>query len=527
MSRNKITGYSESSAMPQRVRDVLGRLKVAIHQNIYDADFEYGTQPLRWEAFTSGAATINHMPGLGGVRMRNTTANGDIAIRQSRPYHRYQPGKTMFMATACQMGSALANNVTRVGFFDDGNGIFFEQSGTVTAANPFGMAVVIRSDATGAVTDTRFTLDQWNGDAKVIAQLDFNRIQMFWMEYAWYGAGATRFGFWIDGEPVIAHQVGWGNYVNAAGVGNTQPWAKTGNLPVRYEQRNTGAISQTNDLFHYGVSVLVEGGSDDQRGFTYSYGMAPATPVRSTGGAVTRYPILSIRGKAMGLVEYSQASTGTGVAGTAGSTTGTASSGTSTSLTVSGANWIPDYWKGRYVYFQSLSTTQGGTGAIARITTNSATTLTFVDNVTGGVLSAAPGSGATYSIGLLNRGQLLPRRLMCVQTTAAQNVVIELVASSPGNPITLTSPTWTALSAIGSPNSFAERDVVATALSGGEVTFAFTLAAGAGVQDIDLTYFFPLLNSIRGNQVDTLSVCVTSSATVTVGAHLICQEAMS
>ena len=219
MTMNKLTGYHESSAMPQRVRDVLGRLKVAIHQNIYDADFEYGTQPLRWEIFTAGSATVAHQPKIGGVKMSVTTASGDIAIRQSRPYMRYQPGKTMFMATACQMGAALTNNVTRVGFFDDGNGAFFEQS-AATATNPFGMAVVVRSDASGTVTDTRFTLDQWNGDMRIINTLDFNRIQMFWVEYAWYGAGATRFGFWIDGEPVIAHQTGWGNYVSPAGVGN-------------------------------------------------------------------------------------------------------------------------------------------------------------------------------------------------------------------------------------------------------------------------------------------------------------------
>ena len=525
MSRNKLTGYSESSAMPQRVRDVLGRMKVAIHQNIYDADFEYGTQPLRWEAFTAGSATVTHQPGKGGVKMSVSTSSGDICIRQSRPYHRYQPGKSMFMATACQMGAALTNNVTRVGFFDDGNGAFFEQS-TATAANPFGMAVVIRSDSNGLPTDTRFTLDKWNGDMRIINQLDFTRIQMFWIEYAWYGAGATRFGFWIDGEPVIAHQVGWGNYISA-GVGQTQPWSRTGNLPVRYEQRNTGIIAQANDLFHYGVSVLVEGGQDDQRGFTYSYGMAPGTPVRSITGANTRYPVLSIRSKAMGIVEYSQASTGTGIAGTTGSTTGTASSGTTTTLTVSGAAWVVDYWKGRYVYFPGLSTTQGGTGAIGRITGNTATTLTFADNITGGALSAAPGSGANYAIGLLNRGQLLARRLMAVQTTAAQNVVIEIVASTPTSPVVLTGATFSPLSGLGSANSFAERDVLATALSGGEVVFAFVLAPGAGVQDIDLSYFFPLLNTIRGNQMDILSVCVSSSATVTVGAHLICQEAMS
>jgi hypothetical protein len=514
MSRNKITGYSESSAMPQRVRDVLGRLKVAIHQNIYDADFEYGAQPLRWEVLTTGSATVAHQPGIGGVRMRVSTSSGDIAIRQSRPYLRYQPGKTMFMATACQLGAALTNNTTRVGFFDDANGAFFEQS-AATATNPYGMAVVVRSDSSGAVVDTRFTLDQWNGDRRIINTLDFTRIQMFWVEYAWYGAGATRFGFWIDGEPVIAHQVGWANYISPTGTAQTVPWSRTGNLPVRYEQRNTGAIAAQNDLFHYGVSVIVEGGQDDQRGFTYSYGMAPTAPVRSTGGAVTRWPVLSIRPRAMGTIEYRQ-------------TDSAVTAGTTTSVTLTGTPLTADQFKGRYIYFAGLSTTQGGTGAIGRITGNTTSVISFVDNVTGLAFSAAPAASAVYTIGILNRGQLLPKRLMCVQTTAAQNVVIELVVSTPAAPIRLTGGSFVALSTLGSTNSFAERDVTATAIaSGGEVVFAFVLAPGAGVQDIDLSYFFPLLNTLRGNDVDLLSVCVTSAASVTVGAHLICQEAMS
>ena len=63
----------------------------------------------------------------------------------------------------------------------------------------------------------------------------------------------------------------------------------------------------------------------------------------------------------------------------------------------------------------------------------------------------------------------------------------------------------------------------------GEVVFAFTLAAGSGLQDIDLSYFFPLYNNIRGNQIDTLTLAITTvpGTTATVGGHLICQEAMS
>lgn len=64
--------------------DVLGRLKTARQQNVYDADFEYGPQPLRWESLALGSATITHLPGDGGVRMRVTTAAGDATIRKSR-----------------------------------------------------------------------------------------------------------------------------------------------------------------------------------------------------------------------------------------------------------------------------------------------------------------------------------------------------------------------------------------------------------------------------------------------------------
>ena len=85
---------------PLGARDLSGRVKVTQHQNIYEADFEYGLQPLRWEQVTANNGSITHLPAVGGVRMRVTTTSGDLTIRQSRAYHRYQPGKTMAMASA-------------------------------------------------------------------------------------------------------------------------------------------------------------------------------------------------------------------------------------------------------------------------------------------------------------------------------------------------------------------------------------------------------------------------------------------
>jgi len=169
-----------------------------------------------------------------------------------------------------------------------------------------------------------------------------------------------------------------------------------------------------------------------------------------------------------------------------------------------------------------------GVGATARIISNTATVLTFQDVVTTNpALTVAPGQGALYQIGLINRGQLLPRRLLISSSALAQ---CEIIASTPGSPIVITGAAWAALNTLGSVNSLAERDVSGTALSGGEVVMKFTLpAGGSGLQDLDLSQLFPLFTTIRGNLPDVLTVAISTQAgtAADVGADLICQEAMS
>jgi len=133
--------------------------------------------------------------------------------------------------------------------------------------------------------------------------------------------------------------------------------------------------------------------------------------------------------------------------------------------------------------------------------------------------------------------------------------VVELISSSPTSPVILTSPTWASLantayslntangsaanvqqalisgsnnSGLGSNYSFAERDVSATGMSGGEVVFAFVSpSGGSGLQQIDLSYFFPLYNTVAGGTPDVLTVAVTTPGTTNIGVHIVAQEAMS
>ena len=527
------TTRPESMLLPSRVRDVVGRMKVSLHQNIYEADFEYGTQPMRWENLTVNTASagsyanIVHVAGIGGVRMLVGNNAGDLTIRQSRPYQRYQPGKTMYMATAMNFGTPTANNFQRVGFFDDGNGVFFEQ-GVATANNPSGMYCVIRSDAgtvnftDGTTTssgpvDTKFSFENWYGDP-VASLIDWTKIQMLWIEYAWYGAGAIRWGCQLNGEPYVLHEVGTGNS-SYRGSAQQFPWSRTGNLPVRYEQRNIGATTANSVLAHFGVSVVVEGRRDEQRGFTYSYGLPAGTNRRNVPAANTRFPVVSVQMNQMAKIEFQ-----------GNSTVGTINnSSNSTYLTVAGTPWTANAYVGRAITFQ-------GTGAntanvfVGRIANNTSNTLYMTDIVsnTSGVLGT-PNSSYNYAIGLVNRGQILPQSLVVASDGAA---LIELIVSTASNPVTLTGASFVPLNTVGSFNSLSSRDSSATAITAntGEVVYAFSApAGGSGLQTFDLTNLFALYNNIRGNVPDILTVAVStnSSSQANVSAHLIAQEAMS
>jgi len=583
---------SNITAAPQRLRDNVGKLEVSEVQNLFEADFEYGGQPMRWEQVIIGGATITPNSALGGVVMSVTAASGDIAIRQTRPYIRYQPGKTLYMASGLLFGVANTNQRQRVGFFDDGNGLFFEQADP-TATNPSGMYVVYRSDANGSgVVDTRIPSNNWSdpqgvfrGLNPVVGAFNVNNIQMWWVEFAWYGAGLLRWGVMVNGEPYVLHQVGIGNL-----SAQTLAWARTGNLPVRYELRNIGA-SAAGSMTHYGVSVLAKGKIDTQRGFTYGYGTSASRTV-TTG---TRYPVLSVRYRNMGTLEYGVDSAYSGANGTlpAGgaaiaSATNTAASST---VTLTGTPLVANAWVGKYIFCRgatasitgititgsvatattaanpnyltvgrwvtingatpatgtfptqvqitgvtantfTFNTTASGTvtgtityqtgqGSVGRITANTTSALTVVDNVQGGPMPVLPAAGGNYILGVIDRGQLLPQILSIFSSA---NCTLELIASTYSSPIALTGASFATMYSLGSLNSFAERDVSATGLVGGEVVYNAPLPSGA-LQNFDLSNFFPLYNNVQGNQPDILTVAITGSASI--NASIIAQEAMS
>jgi hypothetical protein len=109
------------------------------------------------------------------------------------------------------------------------------QSDTALIINPgFRGASNVSNCIVSKTIDTRFAQSEWNidkcdGTGASGLNLDLTRMQMFYADYTWYGAGAIRFGFKNNrGEVVYCHRIVNNNV-------NTEAYMRSGNLPARYE----------------------------------------------------------------------------------------------------------------------------------------------------------------------------------------------------------------------------------------------------------------------------------------------------
>jgi hypothetical protein len=74
-----------------------------------------------------------------------------------------------------------------------------------------------------------WNLDKMDGTGPSGYNLDLSRMQMFYIDYSWYGAGSIRWGFRAaNGNVTYCHRVLNNNV-------NTEAYMRTGNLPARYE----------------------------------------------------------------------------------------------------------------------------------------------------------------------------------------------------------------------------------------------------------------------------------------------------
>lgn len=107
-------------------------------------------------------------------------------------------------------------------------------SNTVMSIYPEYRGVTSTNTVISKTIDTKFPQSAWNidkSDGTGVSgfNLDLTKMQMFYMDYSWYGAGEIRFGFRnTRGDVMYCHRIPNNNLNHLA-------WMRSGNMAARYE----------------------------------------------------------------------------------------------------------------------------------------------------------------------------------------------------------------------------------------------------------------------------------------------------
>jgi len=114
------------------------------------------------------------------------------------------------------------------------------------------------------IPQSDWNIDTCDGNGPSGFNLDLTRMQMFYIDYSWYGAGAIRFGFKDQrGEVIYSHRITHANT-------RTEAYMRSGNMPARYQ---TDTIPYSTILTSGLSSATSTGGSisvQDTTGFPAS-----------------------------------------------------------------------------------------------------------------------------------------------------------------------------------------------------------------------------------------------------------------
>jgi hypothetical protein len=145
-----------------------------------------------------------------------------------------------------------------------------------------GTTISTASVVVSKTINTRYAQSTWNidkcdGTGTSGYNIDLTRMQMFYADYTWYGAGAIRFGFKNNrGEVIYCHRIPNNNI-------NTEAYMRSGNLPARYETNTLPPWTYLTATLTSGVTASMT--VADTTGFP-SAGTVIVTASGNTGAAI-------------------------------------------------------------------------------------------------------------------------------------------------------------------------------------------------------------------------------------------------
>lgn len=258
--------------------DAFGRQRTSIpytlgdYKHIYYADQNF----INYEV-SGSTHTLNK--DRASVILQTSASVGSRVVHQTKMYHDYLPGKGQSILSSFVFGAAQPGVIKRTGYFDDYNGIFFEQDATGS------LNWVVRSsiNGTGSISETRVRQENWNVNTLMsdAVTLDVTKSQLISIDFQWLGVGRIRCSMVINGELYLTHVFDHTN--KTTGVYMSNP-----NLPVRCEVINT--TTTTGSMEQICATVISEGGYMEAG---KAYSVSNETFLTLSSGSTL--PVLAIR----------------------------------------------------------------------------------------------------------------------------------------------------------------------------------------------------------------------------------------
>lgn len=277
--------------------DAFGRLRVAETFTLGDYKHLYAIDPNFLDIKQNGG-DIQYNLNKACAVMTTTSNVASRAAHQTKFYHHYQPGKSQVIFSSVCFGYAQQNVTKRTGYYDDRDGIYFEQVGDNDADGTTNgtLNFVVRSYTGGSASEAtvgtykrRVPQSEWNidpCDGTGPSKFDINtsKTQLVYTDFQWLGVGRVRCGFVHNGHIVLAHEYYCSNELAEVYISNP-------NLPVRCEILNTGTTAG-GSMDQICSTVMSEGGYIES-GIDWAI-TSPAVRTTITPGG-TRFPLLAIR----------------------------------------------------------------------------------------------------------------------------------------------------------------------------------------------------------------------------------------
>lgn len=235
-----------------------GSLKIESERQIgvYDPSIDSYDSLFSIETSVGGSSTYDPVKSSTVLSVNSTS--GSSVKRTTNRYHYYLVGSSNLARLSIACGDAgKTGNKRRWGVYDDNDGIFFELNGTE-------VRVVIRSSTGGVVVEIPVPRSSWtdklDGTGLSGFNLDVTKVNNYWADYSFSGAGRVRFGVYApDGTRLVADTIETGNT-------SPYPMIRTGTLPFRTENLNTAATGSGSELREVVMSISTEGNPSD---YTY------------------------------------------------------------------------------------------------------------------------------------------------------------------------------------------------------------------------------------------------------------------